>query len=167
MKLDKIEHIGQYAFSLCEQLSSIELMNDVVDIGENAFYESPMLSVKFAVTEKFLKTYKNYPWGLSAHQFICPSADVNAGTLTLSVEEITKDVVNDALVKTLQDAPDITSIVLLSSCSKICLGAFKGFTSLKCVEIPDTVSWIGRDSFLPCSEDVKLHFPGRTFEQVA
>lgn len=164
MKLDKIEHIGQYAFAWCEQLSSVELMNNVVDIGEDAFAESPMLSVKFAVTEKFLKTYKNYPWGLSAHQFICPSADANAGTLALSAEEITEDVVNDALVKTLQDAPDITSIVLLSPCSKICLGAFKECTSLKRVEIPEQVSWIGRDSFFHCSADVKLHFSGRSLE---
>jgi len=66
LKFDKIQHIGNDAFSLCDSLTSIEFTNDVQDIGENAFLqtEQSKLSVKFAIPHKLLSTYANYPWGL-------------------------------------------------------------------------------------------------------
>jgi len=85
----------------------------------------------------------------------------------LSDEVIDKEVVNEALRLTMQDAAEITSIIVQSPCTKICLGAFSECSSLKDVKLPASIEWIGRDSFLQCSADVKVHFNDMTYEQVS
>ena len=134
--------IGDWAFSDCSALTSIQIPNSVTKIDEGAFCAcSSLTSVEIPNSVTTI--------GYSAFRD-CSS---------LTSVEIPNSVTTIGY-SAFRDCSSLTSIEIPNSVTKIDTCAFLGCSSLTSVEIPNSVTKIDTCAFLDCSSLTSIEIPG-------
>ena len=154
----KVTAIGDSAFSECTQLTEINLPETIKTIGTRAFYGCTGItemtipaSVTDIGTQIFYKA-DNLNTVYYNSTYVSYSNNQNNNPF-LNLSHITKVVFNGASVPSyiLEDAKNITEVVIGDNVKYIGEYSFYGCSSLSNVEIPDSVRTIYSCAFYGCS----------------
>ena len=164
------ESIGEYAFSGCTSLTSIEIPNSVTSIGEHAFgYCTGLESITIGDGVTSIGDWAFYDCtsleeicfnatamnDLSSNSYVFAYADESDNGITVTigsnVTKIPSHLFN--LYDSSSYAPKITSVIFEegSVCESIGEYAFYGCTGLTSIEIPNSVTSIGNSVFFNCT----------------
>lgn len=136
-----VTSVGEMAFRLCPELTSVEIPNSVIAIGASAFARSASLnSVKLGSSVTSI--------GKSAF-FHC--ASLASIEIPNSVTSIGSDM--------FAGCTSLTSIGIPNSVTNIEYNAFYGCTSLASIEMPNSVTGIGNKAFYGCTRIVSIDIP--------
>ena len=143
---NNVTSIGQSAFSYCSGLTSITIPNSVTSIGEYAFSGcSSLTTLNFnAINCHDFYDYDGY-YALFSDT---PLTMVNIGD---SVQRIPAYFV--------RDCSDLTSVTIPESVTEIGNSAFYGCSGLTSVNIPESVAEIGYCAFYGCSSLTSVTIP--------
>ena len=163
-----VTDIGDWAFSWCESLTSIEIPDSVSKIGTNPFmgcdnlrefYISPD-SEYLAVIDGILYNKQDkglvcYPCAKQDLSFVIPSGIEVIGDYAFFVcSSLTSIEIPDTVTKIGDSAfswcESLTSIEIPDTVTSIGDWAFSWCESLTSIEIPDTVTSIGEGAFSGC-----------------
>lgn len=175
-----VKYIGEHAFSLCRELTSITLPNSLESIGNKAFYYCTGLkSINFSEGLKHIGDYAfgncseltniYLPDGLENIEKNAFSVCRKLTTIRIpgSITRLPKSVfVSCNKLTSVQIPKGVTSIgpnafsscnsiqtaTLPSTLTQIQESAFSECTSLQSVNIPTGVTYIGSDAFYTCSK---------------
>ena len=126
------KNIGDYAFSGCTNLTSVEMSNSVTNIGSFAFYNCASLTsveMSNSVTSIGNDAFQDCT---SLTSIELPNSVTNIGSYAFS------------------NCTNLTSIELPNSVTSIGGSAFSGCTNLTSVTIPNSVTSIGNYAFYQC-----------------
>lgn len=149
-----IASIGKWAFSCCENLTSINIPDSVTSISANPFARcnqlrtirvSPkhptLVIIDGVLFDKSTKTLLCYPRALDNESYIVPQGTVSIGDHAF------------------YDCDSLTSINLPDSVTSIGDSAFSGCDSLTSINIPDSVISIGDHAFSACDSLTSINIP--------
>lgn len=129
---DGVETIGGQAFYMCKKLNTIELPDSVINIGVDAFYQTPYYS---SISEWDVLYIGNH--------FIAANQEIS-GAYTVKSE--TKTIADCAFYY----CDHLTSIEIPNSVVSIGSRAFDNCNSLNSITIPKSVTNIGDCAFYTC-----------------
>ena len=132
----QLENIDSFAFRYCSNLTSIEIPSSVTSIGEAAFYNCSALK-KVNIID--IDAWAMIDFGANAN----PLENAGAG-LYLDEKLVTE--------------------VTLTTATMIRYRAFSGCSSLTSIEIPSSVTSIGRNAFSDCDALATVTFEDTTTE---
>ena len=135
--------IGEYAFSGCSSLTSVNIPSSVTEIGQSAFSGCSSLTsvnIPSSVTKIGDKVFEG-----------CTS--LTSINIPSSVTKIGGEVFSGC--------SSLTSVNIPSSVRRIGYEAFYNCTSLTSVNIPSSVIWIDRAAFSNCSSLTNVNIPSR------
>ena len=182
---ESLASIGASAFAGCSKLSSVKLSDAVATIGATAFESTALTTFEvtngidiekvglgvfanapltsFTVAANATKTFSVIDGVLydatGTTLYLYPSAKVpNAGTETAGTLTLDKAYTVGAFY----GANGITKLVIANADEAIAAKAFSGFTSLKEVVIPATVTSIGDSAFENCINLTTVTFDGES-----
>ena len=136
-----VTRIGEYTFSSCSDLTSVEIPNSVFRIDKYAFYGcSNLTSV----------VIPNSVTSIGEYAF--------SGCSSLTSMEIPNGMTSIGEY-TFYDCSSLTSVKIPNSVTNIGNSAFSGCSSLTSVEIPNSVTNIGNNAFSGCSSLVSVKIP--------
>ncbi len=127
-----VTSIGQYAFSGCTGLTSIEIPNGVESIGLEAFYQCTGLT-SVTIGNSVTSIERRAFWGCSS---------LTSVTIGNSVTSIGSGAFSGC--------SSLTSVTIGNSVTSIGSRAFSGCSSLTSIKIPNSVRSIGEDAFSGC-----------------
>ena len=130
---NSVTSIGGFAFQGCTGLTSITITNRVTSIGNRAFQSCTGLK-KIDIPDSVTSIGYEAFWGCTGLTSI---------TIPDSVTSISWGI--------FRDCTGLTSITIPNSVTSIGSGAFSGCTSLTSVAIPDSVTSIGGGAFSGCT----------------
>lgn len=136
-----LEHVGDYAFSGCGNLKSIDIAA-IRTIGAAAFAENTSLP-KYLTLEKVSSIGEKAFWG-------CTS--ISSATLGFCLTGLEKEV--------FAGCTGLSSFLIPDSVSTIGEGAFRGCTSLRSINIPSDTYSIGAQAFSGDTSLEKVYFYG-------
>lgn len=129
---NSIKRIGKEAFKGCRQMSSLSIPDALIEVGENAFYNTIWYN---NATDGFLY------WGNCCLGYK-GSNDFN----TLEIKEGTRIIANNAFA----NCRNLESIIIPASVIRIGSEAFNGCENLTSIIIPESVTEIGDEAFEDC-----------------
>ncbi|MDE5876624.1 MAG: leucine-rich repeat domain-containing protein [Muribaculaceae bacterium] len=161
--------IGEYAFSACSNLTSVEIPSSVTEIGEGAFFLcSSLASVEIpsSVTEIGYRAFSSCS---SLTSVEIPSSVTEIGEYAFSACSSLAYVkipssVTEIGSYTFRDCYALTSVEIPSSVTVIGRAVFDGCSSLTSVEIPSSVTEIGYRAFSSCSSLTSVEIPSSVTE---
>lgn len=150
---DNIKHIGNYAFVLCENLTSVTISNSVTSIGETAFGSCTNLtSITIPDSITIIDGYTfsgcsnlttiNIPASITSIGEAAFNGCISLSSITLP------DSITDIHAWSFMDCSSLATIEIPNSVKTIHRGAFLGCSSLTSVEIPSNVELIESEAFL-------------------
>lgn len=160
-----VTEIESAAFKGCSSLKSVEIPDDAADIAADAFDGSPAWK---CVLEKAMVEwqYKVNDDGTATVTGVRPSDEESSGRRVMleipakidghDVVEIGRDAFESAFED--DDQPDLVFVKVPYGVKRIGNGAFYGLEKLETVEIPDSVTEIGRQAF-ECSSVKSVRLP--------
>ena len=162
---NSVTSIGNYAFMLCESLTSVEIPNSVTIIGSEAFeYCSSLTSVEIpnSVTSigvyAFSGTawYNNQPDGVVyLDTYLLGYKGTMPSNTSIKIKEGTYLIADCAFF----DCSSLTSVEIPNSVTIIGKQAFYECSGLTSVEIPNSVTSIGYYAFEGCSGLTSVEIP--------
>ena len=162
---DSITEIGNYAFSMCSELTSVTISDSVQKIGIRAFSQCPKLEnveLPNHIIDIQAKVFSETPWhdALSKKN---PLVIVNG--MLIDAANCEGDVVVPSDVKfisagTFQRNPKLTSVVVPASVTKINDNVFALCDNLKSVELKGAES-IDMMAFYDCPKLTELKLSGK------
>ena len=139
--------IAGSAFNSCNVLTSLEIPNGIISIGENAFYYCNSLAYN---------QYDNaYYLGNATNKYLVLVKSINKEITSCTIHTGTKIICPEAF----SDCTALESIVIPNGVTSIGNSAFEGCTGLISVEIPNTVTSIGRRAFYDCTLLASIALP--------
>ena len=131
---DSVVHIGDYAFSGCNGLTSVTISSSVQSIGLRAFYNCNGL-VEVTIPDS-VTNIGEYAFNrcVSLRSIAFPDCITSIGYATFSY------------------CTSLESVVIPHSVMSIDDGAFYECSSLKSVTMPDSITSIGLDAFAKCEQ---------------
>ena len=147
---DGVTSIGKYAFYGCSNLTSVSISNTVTNIGTAAFYGCSSLAeitIPNSVTSIGSNAFTNTTW------------DKDAGKVGLVYA-------GKVAYKYYGTMPADTHIAIADGTLGIAGNAFSGFTNLKSISIPNTVSDIGENAFYGCSNLETVTIEGNSLKTI-
>ena len=153
---DSVTSIGYYAFSKCSSLASVTIGGRVTSIGDNAFWDcSNLTSVTIgdSVTSIGANAFSKCS---SLTSITIPDSVTSIGDNAFFQCSSLASVVIGNNVITIGDyafwcCDNLTSVVIGNNVTTIGENAFDGCASLTSVTIPDSVTSIGKLTFMSCS----------------
>ena len=148
---EEVTSIGQYAFSDCGQLSSINIPNHVTSIGEGAFYNCHLLtSINIPST---VTSIGEHAFG-NCYNLL--TIQVEGGNTVYD----SRDNCN-ALIKTADNTLILgcKNTIIPSSVTSIGDNAFSSCISLASIRIPNSVTYIGFCAFSDCTGLTTIRIP--------
>ena len=138
---DNVTSIGDYAFSGCTNLTSIEIPNGVTGIGDYAFYDCPsLMSIELPNSVASIGNYA-FSGCTSLTSIEFPNSVINIGENAFSA------------------CTGLTNVTIPNSVTSIGGGVFKGCSGLTCVIIPNSVTNIGENAFSGCTGLTSVTIP--------
>ena len=158
---DSVTSIGEKAFWVCSNLTSITIPNSVTSIGESAFAGCSGLtsiSIPDSVTSigKFAFCGCNGltdQTGLVIVRGVLYSYEGDAAEIEIP------DSVTSIGDEAFEGCSSLTSIALPDSVTSIGNNAFEGCSSLTSIALPDSVTFIGNGAFLDCNSLTSINIP--------
>ena len=182
-----VTSIGDWAFSSCDGLTSIDIPNSVTSIGDHAFNEcSSLTSVTIPNTVTSIGDYAfsncesltsvTIPNSVTSigYQAFAYCESLTSITIPNSVTTIGNYAFKDCSSLTSIDIPNsvtsighwafgycssLTSITIPNSVTSIRNNAFQGCSSLTSITIPNSVTYIGGGAFSYCSSLTSVTIP--------
>ena len=159
-----ITSIGNYAFSGCKKLTSIQLPETVKEIGNSAFSECNSLT-KINIPEGVTKIGMGTFGGCTSLTSIqLPERLTEIGSKAFARCSSLKEINIPKGVKTIgegtfMDCTNLTSIQLPQRLTEIGSYAFAGCSSLTEINIPKGVTTIGENTFWNCMSLTSIQLP--------
>ena len=136
-----VEHIGQYAFDLCRNLTSLELPSGLISIDEYAFRLCTGL------------TGIEIPSGLL---YIGEGAFEGCSSLTsVRIPSGVRDIRSSAFC----ECENLRNVEISHGVKMICDYAFYNCSALTSIEIPSSVTYIGGSAFSRCTALTSIEIP--------
>ena len=139
---NSVNYIGENAFAACTGLTSVTIGNSVTYIGSEAFWGCcGLTSITIPNAVNYIGDYafSGTPWYNNQ-----PDGLVYLGSVLLGYTGV---------------MPAGTSITIKDGTTTICGGAFSYRSQLASVNIPNSVSYIGREAFMECSGLTNINIP--------
>ena len=136
-----VTSIGEFAFSACDNLTSVTISNSVTSIGQEAFGYCPSLT-SITIPESVTS--------IGDHAFIrCEG--LTSVTIPNSVTSLGKSAFSSCY--------NLTSVTIGNGVKIISDYCFSYCTSLTSIAIPNSVTWIGYQAFYYCSGLTSINIP--------
>ena len=174
---NSVTHIGDSAFSGCENLRDIHISNSVTQIGENAFGRcSSLQSIHLpnSVTQIGNGAFYNCEALQSIHiptsvTYIGINPFLSCPRLRLTADSSYFKVINELLISSdgtlISCLSKDTHIHIPNSVTQIGDSAFSECSSLQSIHIPNSVTQIGKDAFRGCRSLQTIHIPKGSMEK--
>ncbi len=165
-----VTHVGAYAFSGCENLTSVTIARSVKNIGNNVFYNcGKLVNVYYAGTREEWNSIEGRNSLTSANISYCIcGAKGNEANVTWSLENNTLTISGSGAMRDYAAAnevpwndsiADIKTVVIGEGVTSIGNYAFSGCENLTSVVIPTGVTHIGDNAFSGCTSLISLAIP--------
>ena len=155
---NSVTSIGYAAFCNCTSLTSIEIPESVTSIGDSAFegctsIDTVLFSGNSQLTDVGDDVFKN-----------CPITDATIPTTALTIPKgklISIKITSGSQIEdwTFQGCTTLKSVEISNSVTDIGYGTFLGCTSLESIEIPDFVTSIQGNTFSGCTSLISVEIP--------
>ena len=143
---DTVTEIGDWAFSACKQLSTVQLSNNLTKLGLHVFSDCTSLT-SIRIPKSLETAYSStwYPGGPFSGCVALQSVELETGMTKIPGNLF-------------DSCPGFTTITIPDTVTKIGDSAFSNCEKLESITIPDSVTEIGNDAFNGCTElkDVTL-----------
>lgn len=139
--LNDVVNIGDYAFYNCDMLTNIEIPESVTDIGMATFYGCQSLT-SIHIPEKVTMIYPNTFYRCKSLKNI---------NIPNNVKSIGTNAFYGCIV--------LTNVIIPNSVTNIGSGAFSSCAALKSIEIPESVKSIGMKAFESCRSLTNVILP--------
>ena len=153
---NKVTSIGDYAFSECTNLNSVNVLEGCTTIGKDAFsYCTGITSVNLAEGVNSIGTSAFY--GCTNLPFIAiPKSVTSLGNFAFcKCSSLTDFAIPEGIVtigwETFANCSSLISISIPSTVTAIKKRAFAGCSNLKYIDLPEGIASIETDSFKDCS----------------
>ena len=155
--------IGNYAFYGCKALTSIVIPNSVTSIGNYAFYNCKLLTgIEISNGVTSIGNYAFYGCA-SLTSIEIPNSVTSIGNSAFyNCTALTSIVIPNSITSisdyTFYGCASLTSIVIPNSATSIGYSAFRDCTSLTSIVIPSSVTSIGTYAFYRCTALEEIYF---------
>lgn len=170
VSLGSVETIGSYAFSSCISLESIEIPNTVKNISSEAFVNCSKLKSVSLGSVEYISDRAFYMCS-SLESVVIPDTAKTIGSYTFSECDMLKTVslgsVTSIGYRAFSYSDLLESITIPDTVTYLSDYAFSDCLSLKKIEVPDSVTRIGRGCFGMPGDMVIYCNSGSTAEQYA
>jgi hypothetical protein len=155
--------IGDYAFSLCKYLPSINIPDGVTTIGDGAFNGDIFTSITVPNSVTSIGDWAFY----SCNNLTSITLSQNLTTIgnhvfqkCSSLTSITiPEGVTDIKTEAFQDCSSLTSVILPTTLTNISTRAFYRCSSLTSINFPENLTSIGSMAFCECTSLESIKFP--------
>jgi hypothetical protein len=164
-KLTTVTKISNYAFYMCDSLTSVEIGGSVTSIGREAFYGCSKLTSVIIDSGVENIGYRAFMFCTSLESIIIKDNVKIMGTYAFSkCNKLTSVTIGNGTenigASAFEDCTSLANINIPNSVTNIGDYAFQNCDSLISIEIPDSVTRIGRWAFYSCSSLKNISFSG-------
>ena len=156
-----VTNIGEYAFCLFSNLTSVTIPNSVTSIAKNAFYISSPTSVTIGSLVEFVEL-RDYFSNTTSVTIIDGVTSIGyqafrgcSGLTSLTIPNSVTSIGSSAFY----GCSGLTSLTIPNSVTSIEYGAFSGCSGLTSLTIPNSVTSIASSAFSGCSGLTSLTIP--------